>query len=76
MIPELPANATPTLLAALHSLRLMLNCVRIGSIAGVPRIVVAGQNGHVYFFEMPQPAVGAPAPSVRSSLALLRTLTE
>lgn len=66
MIPELPPHGTPTLLAALRSLRLMLNCVRIGTIAGVPRIIVAGQNGHVYFFEMPKPSARASAPSVRS----------
>ena len=65
LIPELPSPGVPSLLVVLQSLGHMLNCVRIGKIAGVPRIIVAGQNGTVYFFEMPQPAAGAPAPSVR-----------
>lgn len=65
MIPELPAQGGYTLLETLQSLKLMLNCVRIGTVAGVQRVVIAGQNGHVYFFETPTPASGASTPAVR-----------
>lgn len=71
MIPQTPPYGSLQLLSLLRSLDLMLNCVRIGTIAGVERIVVAGQNGHVYFFEMPKPAAGAPAPSVRSHVPVV-----
>ena len=32
----------------------MLNCVRFGRVAGRERAVVAGQNGVVYVFELPE----------------------
>ena len=39
LIPELPSPGVPSLLVVLQSLGHMLNCVRIGKIAGVPRII-------------------------------------
>lgn len=45
--------------------RLMLNCIRFGSIAGKQRALVAGQNGGIYVFELPPlPDAGKKPPAV------------
>jgi hypothetical protein len=65
-VPDVFPNEMLTVLRAVNSLTLMLNCVRIGSISGMQRFVVAGQNGFIYFFELPKPRASGPAPTVRS----------
>lgn len=48
-----------TVRAVQEKCRLMINCIRFGSVAGKQRAIVAGQNGAIYVFELPPP----PSPS-------------
>eukprot|EP00892_Ulva_mutabilis_P010234 jgi/Ulvmu1/7583/UM038_0006.1 len=65
MIPELDYHIPGMpVREVLSRCRLMLNCIRFGSVAGVQRALVAGQNGGIYVFEIPPvPTVGKKPPA-------------